>query len=296
MEVSIVIPNYNGKEIIEKNLPHVLKAKKYLGNNIKEIIIVDDGSYDDSVNFIKKSFPEIRLIVHKKNRGFSCAVNTGARMCKGDLICLLNSDVVPEEKFLVNSLPHFKDKKVFAVSLRERGYSWATGNFLNGYLHHEQGTVSDKTHYSLWASGGSALFRRSTWMELGGMDEKVFSPFYWEDIDLSYRATKRGYDVLWEPGSVVDHKHESTVSKLSKKYVQRIRERNELLFIWKNIHSKKFIRNHIGALLKRIIKHPGYLVIFVMALSKLGIALKARKKEIKESKLSDEAVFQRVTA
>ena len=128
------------------------------------------------------------------------------------------------------------------------------------------------------------------------MDEKVFSPFYWEDIDLSYRATKRGYDVLWEPGSVVDHKHESTVSKLSKKYVQRIRERNELLFIWKNIHSKKFIRNHIGALLKRIIKHPGYLVIFVMALSKLGIALKARKKEIKESKLSDEAVFQRVTA
>ena len=81
MEVSIVIPNYNGKELIEKNLPHVLKAKKYPGNNIKEIIIVDDGSYDDSVNFIKKSFPEIRLIVHKKNRGFYCAVNTGARMC-----------------------------------------------------------------------------------------------------------------------------------------------------------------------------------------------------------------------
>jgi GT2 family glycosyltransferase len=294
MNVSIVIPNFNGEALLAKNLPLVLKAQKFEGNNIKEIIIVDDGSYDGSVPFLKKNFPEVRLIVHKKNRGFSCAVNTGARMSKGDLICLLNSDVIPEEKFLVSILPYFQNKRTFAVSLRERGYTWATGNFLGGYLHHEQGRSSDKSHYSLWASGGSAVFRRTTWMELGGMDEKVFSPFYWEDIDLSYRATKRGYDVLWDPDGIVDHKHESTVSKLSKKFVQRIRERNELLFIWKNIHSKKMISNHILALLKRTITHPGYLLIVFMAISKLGIVLKARRKEIKESKLSDEAVFEKV--
>lgn len=294
MDVSIVIPNFNGKDLLAKNLPLVLTAKEFKGNNISEIIIVDDGSYDESVSFIRKTFPTVRLIVHKKNRGFSCAVNTGARMCKGDLICLLNSDVIPEEKFLVSTLPHFQNKKVFAVSLRERGYSWATGNFIGGYLNHNQGQPTQTSHYSLWASGGSAVFRRSTWMELGGMDEKVFSPFYWEDIDLSYRATKRGYDVLWEPGSIVDHKHESTVSKLSRKYVQRIRERNELLFIWKNIHSKKFINNHIFAMFKRMFSHPGYLIIILMALSKLGITLKARKKEMKESKVCDEAVFERV--
>jgi GT2 family glycosyltransferase len=293
-KVSIVIPSFNTRDIILKNLPKVIAAWKNKENNIFEVIVVDDGSPDDSVKVVKDNFPEIRLIVHKKNRGFSCSVNTGARMSKGNLICLLNTDVIPDNDFLVNTLPHFIDDKVFAVSLSERGHSWATGNFDQGYLHHEPGAISNKVHNSLWASGGSAVFRRTLWMDLGGMDEKIFSPFYWEDIDLSYRAVKRGYKVIWEPGSLVDHKHESTVSKLSKKYVQRIRERNELFFIWKNIHSKKLIGKHIGALLKRLILHPGYIIVVLMALAKIRTVLKSRAKEMKEAKLSDEAVFEKV--
>ena len=77
------------------------------------------------------------------------------------------------------------------------------------------------------------------------MDEKLLSPFYWEDIDLCYRAAKRGYINLWEPRGKVVHKHESTISKFPKIYVARVKERNQLLMLWKNIHSKNLIKKHI---------------------------------------------------
>src|SRR3972149_7908176 len=98
--VSIVIPNYNGEKLIEKNLPKVLAAKESSQNRILEIIIVDDGSIDQSVKLITSMFPQVKLIKHTKNRGFSSSVNTGVRAAKGDLILLLNTDVLPEENFL----------------------------------------------------------------------------------------------------------------------------------------------------------------------------------------------------
>jgi len=89
----------------------------------------------------------------------------------------------------------------------------------------------------------------------------------------------------------VVHKHESTISKLSKSYTQRIRERNELLFIWKNITSKNLIKKHVTGLASRVIRKPGYLRIVIMALLKFKLVFKRRKQEIKESKVSDEAIF-----
>lgn len=291
--VSIVVPNLNGEKLLEKNLPSFMKAKDNKKNNIKEIIIVDDGSWDNSVNFLKKNYPGIRLIKHKINRGFSAAVNTGVRASKGDLILLINTDVLPEADFLEPVFKHFSDNKVFSVSLHEKNYGWAIGNFSEGYIGLGMGTETKEPHISFYVSGGSGIFRRKIWMELGGMDEKLLSPFYWEDIDICYRAWKRGYMNMWEPDGKVVHNHESTISKFPKSYVQRIRERNQLLVIWKNIHSRSLIRKHIAGVLTRLLRHPGYIRIVVMALGKLSIALKARKKETKESRVSDEAVFAR---
>lgn len=291
LPVTVVIPNYNGRDILAKNLPFVVRAMNNSVNNIVEIIIVDDGSYDESVSFIKKEYPNIKLIKHTKNRGFSAAVNTGVRMAKGELIALLNSDVAPESDFLESVFPHFNNEFVFAVGLHEKGYTWAKASFKNGFLAHSQGEENDNPHISFWASGGSAVFRRCLWMGLGGMDEKLLSPFYWEDIDLSYRAQKRGLVIIWEPKAKVSHNHESTISKLSPRYVKRVRERNELLFTWKNFTSKNLTRKHITGLMLRVLRHPGYTRIVLMALGRLNIALKARKKEEKEQKLSDEAIL-----
>lgn len=293
MRVSVIIPSYNTEELLKQNLPVVLKAAKNPANGISEVIVVDDASGDNSASVVKQGFPEIRLIKHKINRGFSAAVNTGVRMAKGSLVALLNTDVLPEENFLESTLPLFKDENIFAVSLHEKGYSWAKARFIGGFVAHQPGPISKTPHISFWASGGSAVFRRSYWIKLGGMDEKLFSPFYWEDLDLSYRAMKRGMAILWDPGANVVHKHESTMANLPKAYTQRIRERNELLFIWKNITSRPLFKKHIGGLLQRLVRHPGYLKIFALALIKLPRVVKARRKERKEGKISDEAIFAR---
>lgn len=294
-KVSIVIPSYNGEQLIAKNLPRVLAAKNNPKNQVKEIIMVDDGSTDGSVALIKSKFSEVKIIKHTKNRGFSAAVNTGVRAAKGDLILLLNTDVLPEDDFLVPVFKHFEDRRTFAVSLHEKGYGWAKGYFADGYIQLAMGLESKESHSSFYVSGGSGVFRRDLWVALGGMDEKLLSPFYWEDIDLCYRAAKRGYVNLWEPNGFVVHKHESTISKFSKSYVQKVRERNQLLMLWKNIHSPNLIRKHIAGLFMRLVKHPGYIRVVAMALGRLGTALRARKKEIKESKVSDEAIFSKFT-
>ncbi len=292
-KVSVVMPNLNGKELLEKNLPKLIAAKNYSPNSILEIIIVDDGSWDDSVALIKAKFPGIRLIRHKVNRGFSAAVNTGVRSAKGDLILLINTDVLPEKDFLVSVLPHFDKPNMFAVSLHEKGMGYAKGAFYDGYIQLAMGEESKEFHSSFYVSGGSGVFSRKHWVTLGGMDEKLLSPFYWEDIDLCYRAAKRGLVLGWEPGGIVEHHHESTISKFPKSYVQRVRERNQLLCVWKNITSPTLTRKHIGGVFMRFIKHPGYIRVVLMALTRLGVAISKRKKEIRESKVSDEVIFSR---
>jgi GT2 family glycosyltransferase len=294
MKISIIIPNYNGEALLEANLPAVLRAKDFSKNNILEIIVVDDGSKDKSVEVVKKNFPSVKLIKHTINRGFSAAVNTGVRAAKGDLICLLNSDVIPEKNFLESVLNYFNDKALFAVSFNEIGkFGWAKGIFTDGFIGHTPGGKSQTSHVTFWVSGGSGIFRRYVWMELGGMDDKLFSPFYWEDIDLCYRALKRGYKLLWDPKAKVEHQHQTTIKNISKKYVEQIQERNQLIFIWKNLTSKNLFKKHIAGLVKRSATHPGYLLIVLKALGKIGFIVKARKKEIKEAIVSDEVIFSR---
>lgn len=296
MKTSIIIPAYNTDWLLEKNLPVILKAYHNKKNNILEIIVVDDGSADNSYSLVKNKFPEVKIIKHKINRGFSSAVNTGARLAKGEYLCLLNSDVLPEENFLESVYPIFENSKVFAVSLNEVGvYSWTKGVFRNGFIEHETGAKSDGLHNTFWVSGGSGIFKRKIWMDIGGLDEKLLSPFYWEDIDICYRALKRGYKLFWDPDAKVVHKHETTMSLLPKIYVERIRERNQLLFVWKNLTSRPMFRKHIVGLLQRILHSPGYIRIVFMAVLRIGILAKSRRREIKESKISDETIFASFT-
>ena len=289
-KISVVIPNYNGLELLQKNLPSVIaETKKY--DESAEIIVVDDASSDGSVSYIKRNFPKVKLLKHSKNRGFSSAVNSGVKISKGDLLVFLNTDVSPKENYLINITKHFLDKNVFAVSFHEEGYGWARGYFRDGFIGHETGGEGEVPHLSFWVNGGSGVFRKKYFRELGGFDAKLYDPFYWEDVDISYRAMKRGYRVLWEPEAKVIHKHESTMVKINKRKRNVIMERNQLLFIWKNITSKNLMKKHVAGLFKRLSKHPGYIKVVFSALCKLKTVRRERIKEYKESKVSDEVIF-----
>lgn len=248
MNISIIIPNYNGEDLLRKNLPKVLSAISNYKDGEIEVIIVDDGSADDSVSSIKyfvssigNNKIEFKILENKINLGFSSTVNKGAKEARGDILVLLNTDVVPEKDFLKPLISHFHDESVFAVGcmdksiesgktvLRGRGI----GKWEKGFLVHRRGEVDKKN--TLWVSGGSGAFRKSIWNKLLGFNE-LYSPFYWEDIDLSYRAIKSGYKVLFEPTSVVLHEHEKGTikKKFSPFKIKTIAYRNQFIFVWEN--------------------------------------------------------------
>ena len=288
MKVSIVIPNWNGKQKLANNLPGVLKVK-----GVNEIIIVDDYSTDDSVDFIKQNFPQIELIEKENNSGFAKTVNLGVARAPGDIVFLLNSDALPQDDVVEKAIKHFKDPQVFSVGCNTGG-NWSWAKFERGYFWHYMSPKEKKiiTHQTLWASGGSGLFRKSIWKELGGLDE-VFSPFYEEDTDLGYRATKRGYINLWEPSAKVLHYHQKGVieENFSKSQINKIAQRNQLFLIWKNITDSKFMIEHIFTLIKMVVVHPFYSLIVFSALVKLPQLLQKRSSENIKAKLSDREIL-----
>lgn len=287
MKISIVIPNWNGEEKLKRNLPTVLKV-----TGVDEVMVVDDASTDGSVKIIEESFPQVKLIKKIKNSGFSSTVNLGVRESRSDLVFLLNSDAVPAEDCLAAVLPHFKDPTVFSVGCNTGG-SWAWAKFKDGFFWHGQAKEKpQKAHQTLWVSGGSGVFRKSIWEKLGGLDE-LFDPFYEEDVDLGYRATKKGYINLWEPNSVVEHYQEKGVieAHFSKSRVARVAQRNQLFFIWKNITSQNYFRQHLIALLRMLVTRLGYWRVFSAAVIHLADVMRKRETEKKEMVLSDEEVL-----
>ena len=262
MNISIIIPNYNGEKILQKNLPKVLEAVKEYKNGNIEIIIPDDPSTDKSKEVIEQFISNIKekhvvgKTIENKNKreaGFSKNVNRGVSLSSGDILILLNSDVVPHKDFLAPLLEHFSDENVFAVACMDE--SVEEGKIVNrgrgiakwerGFLSHTAGNLNESN--TLWASGGSSAFRKKMWDKLRGLDI-LFNPFYWEDIDLSYRAHKSGYKVIFEKRSVVIHEHDKGAIKTKFKpaHIRKIAYRNQFIFIWKNITQRKLLISHVA--------------------------------------------------
>lgn len=261
MNLSIIIPNYNGENLLQENLPKVLAAVKDYHKGKIEIIIPNDPSTDNSRDVIKDFIESIKgpNIIgktidnkNKKEAGFSKNVNRGVKLSTGEILILLNSDVIPHKGFLEPLLKHFIDPSVFAVGcmdesiennktvLRGRGI----GKWQRGFLAHKAGKL-DKDN-TLWVSGGSGAFRKSAWEKLHGLDP-LYNPFYWEDIDLSYRALKSGYKTIFESKSVVTHEHEKGAikSKFKSSHVKKIVYRNQFTFVWKNITQTSLLISHL---------------------------------------------------
>lgn len=243
MSISVIIPNWNGRALLEKHLPAVIAHTEGA-----EVIVVDDCSTDDSLNFLKKNFPAVVVLKTDKHTGFSSAVNIGVNKATGDIVILLNTDVEPEQGFLAPLQKHFSEHNVFAVGCLEKDKNVLRGRGLarweKGFFIHSRGEV-DKTD-TAWVSGGSGAFRKDLWQKLGGMDT-LFDPFYWEDIDLSYRARKAGYTTRFEPNSIVHHFHDtgSIKTSFSDFEVRCLSYRNQFLFIWKNLTDPLILFEHV---------------------------------------------------
>ncbi len=250
---TVVIPNWNGRDLLEKYIPPLLAAMA--GNPDNEILVVDNGSEDGSAAFLSARFPQVKVLALPQNLGFGGGSNAGFRQAKNDVVVLLNSDMRVEEGFLQPLLDGFTDEKVFAVSCQiflsdpdkvreETGLTegwWDHGRLWVGHR------IDDKVQQlfpCFYGGGGSCAFDRRKFLELGAFDE-ILRPFYYEDTDIGYMAWKRGWKCLYQPASIVYHEHRGTIGKnFDRTYIDRVVRKNALLWAWKNIHEPRRLAGH----------------------------------------------------
>jgi GT2 family glycosyltransferase/glycosyltransferase involved in cell wall biosynthesis len=252
---SIVIPNWNGKDLLQKYIPSVLAATEH--NPLNEVIVVDNASDDGSAQFLRDHFPKVRVVALPRNEGFGGGSNAGFSAAQNDIVVLLNSDMRVEKNFLEPLLESFTNPQVFAVSCQiffsdpnklreETGLTqawWESGRLK---VRHRIDEQVREAYPCFYGGGGSSAFDRRKFLELGGFDD-ILAPFYLEDTDLGYMAWKRGWQVLYQPRSVVYHEHRGTIGKkFSQEYIDRILKKNFALFCWKNIHEWPRLLGHFG--------------------------------------------------
>ncbi|HKG22923.1 MAG TPA: glycosyltransferase [Blastocatellia bacterium] len=343
--VTIVIPTWNGLELLQRFLPSVISAARAYaaeGATASEILIVDDGSGDGTVGWLEgqgftmkrsparpaearpdpsgSEAPEpLKLAIMRNgvNRGFGYTCNRGVEGAGYDLVFLLNNDVEVSRDAIGPLVENFRDRTVFAAHCRvfefESGRECGTGKiggFSRGFIrvHKSYAFVGDFARpgfeqagpaplYSIFAGGGSAMFDRRKFLDLGGFED-LLSPFYWEDVELSYRAWKRGFVVLYEPRSLARHRVSSTIKRLNRARVRRIEQRNRLIFHWINLHDRRLLAAHILravllALTSPLLLRPGFSLSCLDAVRSIREIRKRRRAEKAASTRTDREVFER---
>ena len=240
--ISIIIPTYIKKQLLQ----NISKNMQFFTGC--EVIVVNDNP-KESLKDDLKAFKNFTLIENNQNLGFARSVNRGVRKAAKKYVLLLNDDVLLFDDTYKNAIGLFeKNPLLFAVSFaqKERDNAIVGKNILywkKGLIFHAK-AKDMKFGYNAWADGGSCLIDKNKFLQLGGFDS-IYTPFYWEDIDLSYHAWKQGYKILFDPTILVQHRHESTIGKYySQRFIKITAYRNQLIFIWKNITDPLFLLQH----------------------------------------------------
>ncbi len=218
--VSIIIVNYNGRELLTSCLESIY-AQSF--QDI-EVIVVDNGSRDGSVEYIRGSFPETLLIPLGENRGFSSANNEGLKVASGDYIMLLNNDVVMDKYCISNLCAAMEADPATGICATKMlvagtelidsagdGFSSNLKGFKRG--EGKPAHLYDESEYVFGACAGAAMYRKKMIEDIGFFDEDFF--LIYEDTDLNLRAQLAGWKVRYVPAAVAYHKVRSTIGYMS---------------------------------------------------------------------------------
>ncbi len=211
--VSVVVPNWNGCELLRECLDSV-HAQTYAPI---EPILVDDGSTDESAGLVASEYPKVRLVRLAKNRGFASAANAGMRAATGDILALLNNDAIAEPDWvteLVAALRRHPEAGSAASKILLQGSSGQIHSA--GDVFRRDGTPDSRGVWEIddgqyddeapvfGGCGGAVAYRRELIESVGGFDERFF--MYCEDVDLAFRAQMSGFTCIYAPRAVVRHR------------------------------------------------------------------------------------------
>lgn len=242
-DVSIITVNWNGKPHLQRLLPSLTN----LGAG--EIIVVDNGSRDDSVSFLKRYYPRVRVLENPVNKGFCQPNNWAAEIAGGSILAFINNDMRADAKWLSSALAFFEKGAVCVASriLNWEGdridFNGSSLQYLGYALQRDIGklvsqvTCSDKI---LFPCGGAMLIDKDVFQRSGGFDEDFFAVY--EDVDLGWRLWVQGYEVHFSSESFVYHRSHGTFQAQADEKMRYLMHRNALLTILKNYEEETFHR------------------------------------------------------
>ncbi len=252
MKIAIVILNWNGKKLLEQFLPSVIEYSKEA-----TIYIADNASTDDSISFLKATYPSIKIIHNKENGGYAKGYNEALKEIKADLFCLLNSDVEVTKNWLPPIVDTFK-KEVNTAIIQPKildykkkdyfEYAGAAGGFIDKYgypycrgrifntIEKDSGQYNDNSEI-FWASGACFFIRSTVFYQLNGLDEYFFA--HMEEIDICWRTRNLGYTIKHIGKSEVYHVGGATLNSTNPKKTY-LNFRNSLFTLTKNAKGLLF--------------------------------------------------------
>ena len=248
-EITVIIPNWNGKKYLRSCLYALYKHSKVE----MDVVVVDNGSIDDSIEEAKKAFPNVKYIMLDKNYGFSKAVNEGIKIAETPYVILLNNDVKIEKGFVEALLNKIKsDKKIFSVEAkllqqRNRKMIDSAGTTYNvlGWARARGKDCSDAKYNesceTFAACAGAAIYRKNIFRTIGLFDEQYFA--YLEDIDMGYRAKIHGYKNMYEPKARALHVGSASTGGRYNRFKVKYSARNNIYLIYRNMPWGQIIIN-----------------------------------------------------
>lgn len=248
-EVTVVIPNYNG----QKYLIPCLKALYGMTTVDMEVVVVDNGSEDQSIEEARNLYPQVQYVLLDKNYGFCRAVNEGIRASHAEYVLLLNNDTEVKRGFVEYLLHTIKrSPKIFSVESKMIQYGNhnlidSAGTYYNAFgwafARGKDASVDkyNRRSRTFAACAGAAIYRKSVFREIGGFDESYFA--YLEDIDMGYRARIYGYVNLYEPKAEVIHVGSAASGSRYNEFKTMYSARNNIYLIYKNMPWPQILLN-----------------------------------------------------
>lgn len=250
--VSIVVVNYNGRRHL-RDCFESLQRLEYPADQV-ELICVDNASSDGSLEFLRDSFRDVRVLENETNLGFAAGCNAGAREASGEFLAFVNNDMKVDAGWLRGLMaPIDKDAGIVASAGRILTWDGRDLDFGRGAVNFhgnasQVGTGSPASLFIpteeelLFPCGGSMLIDRGTFLEVGGFDDDYFA--FFEDVDLGWRLWVLGYQVKSAADAVAFHRVHATGGRFSQARLRHLYEQNALATVIKNVEER-----HLGAIL-----------------------------------------------
>jgi GT2 family glycosyltransferase len=263
MHLSIVIPTWRGRQLIEAYLPSVIAASDFYRRtrgSSTEIIVVEDAGGDDTVPWLRSRYGEkVLALEHERNLGFCAACQTGFVHARFPIVLLLNNDVRLEADCIPPMIEHFKDPSVFAVTgkmFNQKGDVFCNGGKIGRF---RRGMWSNCLNYDVLPSAGAgssllsfaaigafSAYDREKFLEMGGFDPLTAM---FEDIEISYRGWKRGWLIKYEPRSIAYHDASQTMKRrYGRRSLNMLSRRSRLLMHWILLHDRSMFGLHLASI------------------------------------------------